>query len=421
MERWMALMRVLVAIAVGWSATGAAAVAAVIADEESRPPRRSRGRLRPPPRITCDPSIGTVIPAQVCSASQPCVDLLATYASLDPPVHEITTASDKPVCATSRRGLDRGRPAFDDGEPVSWIDGQGVTRYRCQLLPSEVIPAAGWPLVIWIPGSGGHAGSVYDTTSLRGKAVSFDLSGDPDRIGFLLVSIQPRNLHWPTASPQDGTKHDSYYRDLTSPSTNPDIAHIDAVIDDLAGQGIADPSQIYLMGWSNGGRFAALYGIARHRTPTPGGHRVAAVALYSSGDPFENIAYGFFPSCVQDPYPVSEVPIYLISRTCDAVACNEAQDERFRRDGFRTTPGNVAGTWVQTLESAVGNPNVQWRRINASGRAAAWCTAAWLCSMTTAALNHLFWPDGVEDRGGVDWEPEMLEFLGDHPLRDDRD
>jgi len=30
--------------------------------------------------------------------------------------------------------------------------------------------------------------------------------------------------------------------------------------------------------------------------------------------------------------------------------------------------------------------------------------------------RNLHWPDGVEDGGGVDWEPEMLGFLRDHPL-----
>jgi predicted esterase len=352
----------------------------------------------------------------MCSAENPCTDLLATYALLDPPVYEIDTASDEPVCATGDRGLGLGRPAYDDGAPSTWVDSNGVTRYRCQALPSDVIPVSGWPLVVWIPGSGGHAGSVYDTTSLRGRISSFDLTGDPGRPGFALVSIQPRHLHWPTASPQDGAKHDTYYRDLESPSSNPDIAHIDAVIDEVTDQGIADPSRIYLMGWSNGGRFASMYGIARHDTPTPGGNTVAAVALYSSGDPFENTAHGYYPSCALDPYPTSSLPIYLISRTCDAVACDDAQDEVFRRNGYTTVPGNVAETWVETLETRVENPNVTWRRITASGTAANRCAVPWLCSMTIAILNHFHWPDGVEDRGAVDWEPEMLSFLKDHPM-----
>jgi hypothetical protein len=38
------------------------------------------------------------------------------------------------------------------------------------------------------------------------------------------------------------------------------------------------------------------------------------------------------------------------------------------------------------------------------------------CSMMTAFLQHIFWPDGIADRSGIDHEPEMLAFLRDHPL-----
>jgi len=50
------------------------------------------------------------------------------------------------------------------------------------------------------------------------------------------------------------------------------------VIDDLVAAGVVDPALIGVMGWSNGGRFAALYAIARHEKPTPGGNRAAAFA-----------------------------------------------------------------------------------------------------------------------------------------------
>ena len=169
------------------------------------------------------------------------------------------------------------------------------------------------------------------------------------------------------------------------------------------------------MGWSNGGRFAAFYGIARHDTPTPGGNRVAAVAMYSSGDPFENIAHGHEPSCKQDPYPKSQVPMVYISRSCDVVACNQEQDDKFRNT-MNPNPGNVAETWVEDLRTKVDNPNVRWVLINTEGREVSRCTAVWLCGLYAAALNHVRWPDGIDDGSDIDWEPTMLEFLRDHPL-----
>jgi dienelactone hydrolase len=378
--------------------------------------RRTHDRVRPIPPIRCDPSIGVVAPLETCSEVWPCTDLLLTYGTLEPPITMIDTPTDTPFCATGERGLERGRPEYHDGPPAVWRDGDGVNRYRCQVIPDAAKRESGWPLVIWLPGSGGYAGSVYDTTSLRGRTETFELAGRGEGPGFILVSIQPRNLHWPNPSPQDGTKHDSYHRDIESPSRNPDIAHLDAVIDTMVGGGLVDRERIYLMGWSNGGRFAALYGIARHDNQTPGGNRVAAAVMFSSGDPFENNSHGREPSCRQDPYPKSRLPILYISRSCDVVACNAEQDARLR-ETVAVNPGNVAETWVEILRETIGNPNVEWILLTRRGRQVEQCNPAWLCGPVAATLNHVRWPDGIDDGGGRDWEPTMLEFLRDHPLR----
>jgi len=356
-----------------------------------------------PPRVgrdgACLEGVGLAEPSPVCSVEAPCDRLLGTYALLDPPVEQITRPSTQPTCSTSARGLSFGRPMYADDEPGEWMDPDGVARYWCEARPAASGASPPYPLVIWVPGSGGYAGSVYDETSLRGKI------DEPAGYPFVLISIQPRNLHWPIDDPQEGTKSETYHRDLGPASTNPDIAFMDHLIDSRLAEGDIDPARIYLMGWSNGARFAALYGLSRHEVATPGGNHVAAVANFSGGDPFATPWYEE-TGCAYRPYPTSSLPFLLISRTCDVVACNEATD-------LGVVPGNVASLWVAALQDEIG-AEVSWLRIDASGVARNICAPAALCDRTQAFLNHISWPDGVRD-GGQDHEPTMLRFLQDHP------
>ena len=240
--------------------------------------------------------------------------------------------------------------------------------------------------------------------------------GDPSRPGFLLVSVQGRSLHYPTGNPRDGHHHDFYYRDLGAPSTNPDIANVDRIVDQLSASGAVDRSRIYLMGWSNGGYFGQMYAIARHARPTPGGNRVAAAAVFTAADPFHNTSRSQVPSCQLDPYPRSTVPILLVSRACDIVACDAAQAQAFAANGFETEPGQVARTWFEDLATKVHDPNVEWTIVSGIGTVVAQCTPVPPCSVAAATLNHLRWPNGVGDQSGIDHEPAMLDFLRQHPL-----
>jgi len=363
----------------------------------------------PSARLTCDASIGITVPLPVCSEDDPCVELLDTYCLLDDGVTRIDRASDEPSCGTTDEGLDRDRPLYAD-IARSWVDGDGTRRWWCEYRPPSSGPDTPLPLLLFVPGSGGTADDVYDFTSLRTKAVDRDLGGGE---GFVLVSSQARYLHWPTEQAQDGTKHDSYHRDLSVPSENRDVAFFDHLIDGLVAEGVVDPTRIYLSGWSNGGRFATLYGVARHEQPTAGGNRVAGVANYSSGDPFATTQEG--EDCGLDPRPSTDLPLMLLTRTCDAVTCSTEQYDHFASDGAEMTPGNDAEAWIDTLTGPMGDANVVWRRIDNRGREASACTEASRCRMFRAVLNHLRWPDGVADRGGVDHEPAMLEFLRGNP------
>ncbi len=342
-----------------------------------------------------------------------CAEALCDRPASELGVAVVTGATEVPLCRTDPAS---GRPRFDDGPPLAF-DGPGApVRYACLYEPPDAGPDARRPLVIFLHGGGaGMADDLYNHTSLRSKAPAFDLTGDPARPGFVLVSVQGRNLRYPTAAPRDGHHHDFYFRDLASPSSNPDIAFLDRLIDGLVASGSVDSRRIYLTGWSNGAFFAQLYGIARHERPTPGGNRVASVAVFSGADPFAGIRQDEAPSCELVPYPTSRLPIFLIGRACDLVACDRQQQEAWDLP-LPPNPGQIVSEWVEDLATKVVDPNVERVIVDGRGVVTDHCTPPPYCTLSVATLNHLRWPDGVADGSGLDHEVEMLRFLRNHPL-----
>lgn len=309
------------------------------------------------------------------------------------------------------------RPAYDDSPPFVRVDPSGVRRYACLFEPAEAAPSSLRPLLIWLhSGGAGGADDLYDATSIRSKAIDYPLSNDPFglRRGFFVLAVQGRNLKFPTES-SDGAQHDFYHRDLSRLSSNPDIDHLDRWIDELVDTSKVDRNRIYLMGWGNGGFFAQMYAITRHQTPTHGGNRIAAAAVYSAGDPFNNTDETQRPSCQLDPYPTSRVPIMLIGRACDTVACDEAQFAQLvELEPSLSVPGYIASIWEDDLFLKVRNTDVERLLIGDKGVMSIRCDVD--CDVERAVTNHLRWPDGVADRGSMDYEPIMLDFLRDHPL-----
>lgn len=357
--------------------------------------------------LECNPVTGLDEPLPTCD--RVLCDRPATELGVD----VVSGGTIVPLCRTDPRW---GRPLFDDGPPLRFDAVPGVERYVCRSEPPGTSSTSPRPLIIFFHGGGGgSADDVYNHTSLRSRAVSFDLSRDPARPGFLLLSVQGRNLQYPTAAPRDGRHHDFYFRDMASPSRNPDVAFTDLLIDQMVASGKVDPSRIYLMGWSNGAFFSQMYGIARHRRSTPGGNRVAAVAVFSGADPFAAIRQDQAGACQLDPYPRSDLPILIVSRACDLVACDPAQVQGWHLE-TPPNPGQVVAPWMEDLQRKVHDPNARWIIVNGMGAVTESCTPAWLCTLGIATINHLRWPDGVDDRSGLDHEPEMLDFLADHPL-----
>lgn len=370
----------------------------------------------PEPEPSSPPASNTGLPAplDLCTQTNPC-----TRPAPGLGVTEITEPSDVPVCFTSAEAQQAGRAFHDDGAPLHHRDANGIDRYACLYQPPGASASAPRPLLVFLHGGGtGMASNVYNLTSLRTKAASYLLSGDVTRPGFFLLSLQGRNLHYPTYNPRDGRHHDFYYRDLRTPSNNPDVVNLDRHIDDLVASGAVDPQRIYIMGWSNGGFFGQMYGIARHAQPTPGGNRVAAVVPYTAADPFHNTNRDQVPSYQLDPYPTSTLPIFSVSRSCDVVACNQAQADWFETGfGTVTEPGHVVDPWItQDLPNKIRNPNTLWRIVDRNGQHVNMCASNAQCTPSLGLLNHIRWPDGVADGSGIDHEPVMLDFLRDHPL-----
>ncbi len=359
---------------------------------------------QPEPETLCDGETGLRHPLPTCSADAPCT---RPAFGEDP----ITEPSPKPDCHTSKEG----REVFDDGAPLAREGIDGTPRYACHHRAEGDEPR---PLVVFFHGAGGAADDVYNGTSLRAKAESWPLAGEGRAAGFHLLSVQGRALHYPTVIDKDMTHHDNFYRDLEAPSTNHDFALADTLIDELVAAGDVDPARIYTMGWSNGGHMAQMYAIARHDRTTPGGSRVAATAVFSTGDPFDDIHLEE-PSpvaCAMDPYPRSEVPLFFVSRACDIMACTTAQAEHLEAEyGLDAEPGHDVEEWMEALATKVGNSNVERLIVKANGTITERCTAPRWCPKAVAILNHIRWPDGVADDSGIDHEPAMLTFLADHP------
>lgn len=380
--------------------------------------------LPDPDPACCNPVTGLPGPLRVCSPEDPCVRPGEELVKQG--ITELTEPTAVPDCRTTASD----RPVFDDNPPLQLDGVDGTPRYFCVHEPAGTEAR---PLVVFLHGGvSGRADNVYNNTLLRQKAAGFELAGETGPAGFVLASVQGRALHYPTAWNRDGNHHDFYYRDLASPSTNPDVANLDRLIDHLVGRGSVDPDRIYLMGWSNGAFFSQMYGIARHSVPTPGGNRVAAIAVFSGGDPFDDINPDEKPPCRLDPYPASSLPVFHARRDCDAgLACSVEQ-----AGWFDTPPGHCTELWLQRARERVGITDIAGVIVDGRGRETDSCASSLEectdvtgirlvagcpdnledCALIGGLLNHVRWPDGVADASGNDYEPRMLGFLRDNPL-----
>lgn len=337
----------------------------------------------------CDDKTGLCKPEPSCDKA-PCPT--GTF-DAGPP---ITTAIDIPTCKTT----DPNRKSFDDGAPRTWKDSvTGESRAACVYVPPAASAMSLRPLVVFLHAELGHASAIYDATSLRAKAETFDLVGDGKRPGFILASDQGRNLQLPNTP--SGAAHDYYYRQ----PDNPDVRNLDKLIDDLVAEGKVDTHRIYVMGSGNGGFFAESYVLARHDTPTAGGAYLSGAAVYSAADPYQGIAKDETPTCsLKNGVQPQQTPLLIVGRSCDLIACDISQVLTMRQP-----PGAEVDTWFKHVKSGLGDSVAKRTILDDTGKEVFAC--ATVCDPAPGLLNHQRWPDGVDDKGGIDTEQQMLTYL----------
>jgi len=342
----------------------------------------------------CDGHTGLCQTPAVCTATAPCPNALLGI--LRGPLTEPITI---PECRTHGSS----RPAFDDGAPRLWTDPvNGQQRGACVFKPPAASATSLRPLLVFLHGAGGSAQAIYDNTLLRAKAATFNLGDGP---GFILAADQGRNLAPSVNGHPASSRHEFYDRNF---ATSPDVRNLDLLIDALVSEGGVDPRRIYLTGWSNGAFFSQLYALTRHQTPTPGGNRIAAVAVFDGADPLEPPTHQT-PACAFRPYPRSSLPVFIAHRACSIVPCDAAQAA-----AKGAPPGFDVRGWLTLLRGTIGATDVTELLLDHGGAAVSSC--ARLCPGIEALVDHIRWPDGIADRSGVDREPEMLRYLAGHPL-----
>jgi poly(3-hydroxybutyrate) depolymerase len=327
---------------------------------------------------------------------------------------QVGLVSPLPLCSQSIEPI-TGCTRLPGAEVVEIPGINHISRPLCRISP-PTSAARSLPMVLFFHGALGSADTVLDKVpDLVAAARSWSWPGTRPDEGFVLAVPSGSCLSWPRNGSKDGYHWDFYHRNLSSPSSNPDVALADAIIDAEVASGRVDPSRIFVMGWSNGGFFGQMYAAARsagRRTPTPGGSFVAAASVYTAADPFNNLNFGTRPSCQLVPYPrATGAKLMITSNDCDLVACDAEQakelEAKSRLDAFTPAPGFDVNQWVNIASSAIGTRvPVRWDLVDASdqGRISSGCSHGRACTPVRALSAHSKWPAGRL--------AEMLTFLG---------
>lgn len=271
------------------------------------------------------------------------------------------------------------------GETLNWTDAAGEARRACLLTPASASSSKPLPLVVFLQGSLVPAVPqliLNDWVSLYSSA---DLTGDPQRPGFILLLPIGRNAHHYYPYPDNyALGWDNWYRNLDrgSSALNLDAAAIDQFVGQVQARGIVDADRIYLTGWSNGGAMAELYSL---NTPA-----VAATATYSATAPFSD----WQDPCEQTPFATTLPPVMDVHNSCDVIGTCQTTSA-YHQDLARRFPGLAQN--VVLIDAA----RQQTQACDAS------CATQTLEGDPVGLANHLVWP--------YNWNDAMFAWLRQHP------
>jgi len=305
-----------------------------------------------------------------------------------------------------------------------WADSEGTLRDACLFTPDAASPEHKLPLVIYLHPSLVGTDLTLAANFLRSTLDTEDLTGDPERPGFILLApygrITARFYPFPDDNASPGW--DNWYRQMApdgqarmvngeSFPANVEAATIDHYLEEVIARGIVDEKRIYLMGWSNGSAMAMLYALNRPE--------IAAAAVYSAPDPFE----AFNDPCVQQPIAGKakddtqlqlanpQVPIFHYHNDCDiAGLCPNGEYLRQSLiDGGATAINDViVNTLLQPVDQCLDlcgtDPLAYYGGLDDP--------SGYLQNLPGYSLglaNHLRWPYGQTS--------QFFEFLRDHPRR----
>ncbi|MCK5769300.1 hypothetical protein [Algiphilus sp.] len=301
-------------------------------------------------------------------------------------------------------------------------DAEGTVRDACLYEPDHASTDNPLPLVVWIHPSAVGTDISLAASNVRAGLETADLSGDPDRPGFIMVAPYGRvtSRYYPFPDNNFVPGWDNWYRQLApdggartvngeSMPQNVDAATIDHYLDAVLASGKVDTDRIYLMGWSNGSAMGLLYALNRPE--------IAAAAIYSSPSPFE----AFNDPCTQTPVrrpPADDtevqvfnpdLPVLHVHNDCDiggicpnGVLLEQTLDTQ-GIGGFDSILLNTAVNETEGCLDICGtDPTAAYE-----GTVDLAATLGNLPGYSLGVANHLRWPVG--------YTGTMFDFLRDHP------